>query len=269
MVFVLAIGLPSTAAAVTIDSDFRPAPMPGIPTPGTAEQAVDQPSATLIPGDRIVLGRVIAIKSQELEVDIGHPQRLYLPVKPSREKHEHFSAGDPVVITMNDHNAVVDYHHPNEPSHHQVFKGRLITPLTVGLDKAVIATDAGTNSFLVAERAKGKLDAIPIGVEVWFLADETGVLVDAQLGSQQAIEESARNNKARLLGAHAQHRAIFQQLKSNGDLRVMEDGHVRDFPVRPPLPMVHQLHEGQEIVLLTDTDGYVLEIATAPPAPGP
>jgi hypothetical protein len=267
-VIVLGIGLPSTAAAVTIDSDFRPAPIPGMPAPGTQEQAAHQPSTTLIPGDRIILGRVIAIKSQELEVDIGHLQRLYLPLKPSSEKHEDFKVGDPVLVTMNDHNAVVDYHHPSEPSHHQVFKGRLTTPLTVGSDKAVIATDAGTKTFLVAERAKGKLDAIPVGAEVWFLADETGLLVDAQLGSQQAVEESARNNKARLLGAHAQHRAIFQQVEPNGHLRVMEAGQVRDFAVRPPLPMVDQLKAGQEIVLLTDTDGYVLEIATAPSAPG-
>lgn len=116
----------------------------------------------------------------------------------------------------------------------------------------------------MAERAKGKLDAIPIGVEVWFIADETGALVDAQLGSQQAVQESARNNKARLLGAHEQHRAIFQQVEPSGHLRVMEEGHIRDFPVRPPLPTVDPLQRGQEIVLLTDNDGYVLEIATAP-----
>ena len=76
-------------------------------------------------------------------------------------------------------------------------RGKLSTPLTVGLDKAVIQTEQGTKTFTVAERAKGKLTAIPVGADAFFLADETGQLVDAQLASKQAVQESPDNNKAR------------------------------------------------------------------------
>ena len=104
---------------------------------------------------------------------IGNLQTMSVPVKMATERGESFKPGDEIVVTLNDHNAIVDYHHPNQASHHQVIRGKLSTPLTVGLDKAVIETDQGTKTFMVAERAKGKLTAIPIGAEVLFLAEGT------------------------------------------------------------------------------------------------
>src|SRR4029078_2202256 len=99
--------------------------------------------------------------------------------------------GQLIIVTLNDHNAVVDYHHPDERSDHVVLRGKLTTPLTVGLDKAVIETSQGTKTFMVAERAKGKLTAIPVGVDAFFLADESGKLGDAQPARPEALTAAA------------------------------------------------------------------------------
>lgn len=174
------------------------------------KQVISEPTDNLLPGNQLVLGRIKDIRSNQIEVDIGTPQPLFVPLEPSQLKGQTFKPGDTIVVTVNDHNAVVDYHHPGDTSHHQVLRGRLTTPLTVGLDKAVIKTQQGDKSFVVAERARGKMSAMPVGPTLLFLADETGHLVDAQLTGHEAVRESAQSNKAHIKGAHRQMRAIFK-----------------------------------------------------------
>ena len=202
-----------------------------------------------------------------MEIDIGTVKSLYVPVRPAKVKGQTFEVGQPIIVTLNDHNAVVDYHHPNERSDHQVLRGKLSTPLTVGLDKAVIETEEGTKTYVVTDRAKGKLTAIPVGVEAFFLADETGQLVDAQLASAQAVHESAQNNKARIKGAHEQLRATFKGKGAEDTLKIAAEGKEREVPFRPPLEKLDRLQPGQDVVLLMDDQGYVLEIATPEVAP--
>ena len=227
------------------------------------EQITTEATKNLIPGDRLVLGRINQIRGDQFEIDIGNPQPLYVPVKPAQLKGQSFTPGDLIVVTLNDHNAVVDYHHPNEASHHHVLRGKLITPLTVGLDKAVIETDKGSKeTFQVAERAKGKMTAMPVGADLWFMTDETGMLVDAQLASPDAVRRSAENNKARIKGAHQQVRATFEGTAGDGRMKILEQGREREVPYRSPLQKLDRLHKGQEIVLLMDDQGYVLEIAS-------
>jgi len=240
------------------------------------EQAISEATESNLPGNRMVTGKIKEIRGNQIEIDIGNLQPLFVPLRPANLKGQSFKAGDPIVVTLNDHNAVVDYHHPGEQSHHQVVRGKLSTPLTVGLDKAVIETEEGTKTFMVADRAKGKLTAIPVGAEALFMADETGQLVDAQLASQQAVHESGENNKARIKGAHRQVRAVFRGAEQpsiggpsggEGRLKISEQGHDREVPFRPPLKKLDRLQAGQDVVLLMDDQGYVLEIATPDVSP--
>jgi hypothetical protein len=226
------------------------------------EQVITKPTDNELPGDRLVTGRILSIRGNQMEIDIGTVKSLYVPLRPARTKEQTFEVGQPILVTLNDHNAVVDYHHPNERPDHQVVRGKLTTPLTVGLDKAVIETPQGTKTFMVTERAKGKLTAIPVGVEAFFLADESGKLIDAQLASAEAVHESARNNKARIKGAHEQVRATFKGTGGDSTLRIAEQGKEREVPFRPPLAKLDRLKPGQDVVLLMDDKGYVLEIAT-------
>ncbi|HMU55407.1 MAG TPA: hypothetical protein PKA61_10385 [Nitrospira sp.] len=254
----LAIGLTvGTSTAVAIASDHEPAG-----PSGTHEQVITQQTETNLAGNRLVTGRVKEIRGNQIEVDIGNPKSLYVPLKPAMDKGQSFKPGDLIIITLNDHNALVDYHRPGETSHHQVIEGKLETPLTVGLDKAVIITPQGTKTFVVAERAKSKLGTIPVGVPAVFLADETGQLVDAQPGGLSAAAQSAKSPRTPIKGAHEQLRAVFQGTGSEGRLRISEGGKEREVQFRPPLEKLDRIKPGQEVVLLMDEQGYVLEIAT-------
>lgn len=230
--------------------------------PSIREQATSEATESSLPGNRRVMGHITDIRGDQMEIDIGNLQPLSVPLKMATDKGQAFKRGDEIVVTLSDHNAVVDYHHPNEASHHQVIRGKLSTPLTVGLDKAVIETDQGTKTFLVEERAKGKLTAIPVGAEVLFMADETGRLVDAQLASPEAVQQSAENNKARIKGAHAQRRVVFQGLGGEGRMKITEQGQEQEVPFRAPLRKLDRLTPGQEVVLLMDDAGYVMEVST-------
>ena len=134
--------------------------------PSIREEATSEATEDRLPGNRRVTGRITDIRGDQMEIAIGNLQTMSVPVKMATDRGQTFKPGDQIVVTLNDHNAIVDYHHPDEASHHQVIRGKLSTPLTVGLDKAVIETDQGTKTFLVAQRAKGKLTAIPVGAEV-------------------------------------------------------------------------------------------------------
>jgi hypothetical protein len=268
MLLWVGVGVSSLFGA-TIDSSTREHQRETSAKGQGGEQVISEVTSSNLPGNRMVNGRIKGIRGDQMEIDIGNPQSLFVPLKPAMDKGQTFKPGDAIVVTMNDHNAVVDYHHPNEPSHHLVVRGKLSTPLTVGLDKAVIETDEGTKTFLVADRAKGKLTAIPIGVDAFFMMDESGRLVDAQLASAEGVRESARNNKARIKGAHEQVRAIFRGQSGEDRLKIVERGREREVPFRPPLKKMDRLQPGQEVVLLMDDQGYVLEIAAPNLAPAP
>ena len=237
--------------------------------PSIREEATSEATEDRLPGNRRVTGRITDIRGDQMEIAIGNLQTMSVPVKMATDRGQTFKPGDQIVVTLNDHNAIVDYHHPDEASHHQVIRGKLSTPLTVGLDKAVIETDQGTKTFLVAQRAKGKLTAIPVGAEVLFLADETGHLVDAQLASADAVYQSAHNNKARIKGAHAQLKAVYQGKAGEDRMKITEDGKPREVPFRAPLRKLDRLHPEQEVVLLMDDAGYVMEISTPDLTPTP
>lgn len=260
--YVLFAGLPVAMAEMSSGQE-----QPSGQTVGQTEQVISEATESHLPGNRLVAGRIVSIRGNQMEIDIGTVKSLYVPARPAKEKGQTFEVGQPIIVTLNDHNAVVDYHHPNERSDHQVVRGKLSTPLTVGLDKAVIETQEGTKTFMVTERAKGKLTAIPVGVEAFFLADESGQLVDAQLASAEAVRESGQNNKARIKGAHEQLRATFKGKSAEDRLKIAEQGKEREVPFRPPLEKLDRLKPGQDIVLLMDDQGYVLEIATPEVAP--
>lgn len=230
--------------------------------PSIREEATSEATENRLPGNRRVTGHVRDIRGEQMEIAIGNLQPMSVPLKMATDKGQTFKPGDEIVVTLSDHNAIVDYHHPNEASHHQVIRGKLSTPLTVGLDKAVIETDHGTKTFLVAERAKGKLTAIPVYAEVLFLADETGRLVDAQLASADAVHQSGLNNKARIKGAHEQLKAVYLGKAGEDRMKIAAEGQTREVPFRAPLRKLDRLKLGQEVVLLMDDAGYVMEVST-------
>ncbi|MDQ6732579.1 MAG: hypothetical protein M3Z35_00460 [Nitrospirota bacterium] len=222
-------------------------------------------------GERFVDGRITAIRSEQIIVDIGNPQLLYLPLKPALDKGLVFQIGDAIVVTMNDHNAIVDYHHARGESHHQVIHGQLLEPLPVGQDKAILRTSEGEQSYPIASRARGKLGAMPVGADLVFLTDETGQLVDAQLASENAVYQSSLNNKAaRLTGVNQRVKALYKKTKpGTHEITVVipPDDKEQVLAFRPPLAILQELKANQPVVLLLDKEHYVVDIATSSPPP--
>ena len=225
-----------------------------------------------LPGERLVDRRVTAIRSDFIIVDIGNPEPLYVPLKPALDESMVFQVGDSIVVTMNDHNAVVDYHHAKGESRHRILHGQLIEPLPVGQDKAIVRTAEGERSYPIASRARSKLAVMPIGGDLVLLLDETGQLVDAQLGSVEAVHQSGLNNKVgRLTGINRQVQAVYKT-STNGTDRitavVLPEGKEQVLRFRPPLPILRELKENQRVVLLMDEENYIVDISTWDPPPG-
>ena len=217
-----------------------------------------------LPGERFVLGQVDSIRSEWIRINIGQPKLLYAPVKRGKDKGLQFEAGDPIVVTLNEQNAIVDYHHPTDVPEHKVIFGQLNTPLTVGLDKAVIGTESGDQTFYVASHIRAKFESLPLGAPLIFLADERGKLVDVYFRSDQALKGSAKLNKQPLKGAHR--RLPVQYLGKTEDerIRVKVNGQKTEqiLGIRSPLDKLDALKAGQDVVLLIDDQNYVIEVAT-------
>ena len=62
--------------------------------------------------------------------------------------------------------------------------------------------------------------------------------------------------------SHEQVRATFKGTSGDSTLKIAEQGKEREVPFRPPLAKLDHLKPGQDVVLLMDDKGYVLEIAT-------
>jgi hypothetical protein len=218
----------------------------------------------LIPGDWVVTGKVKSVRSAQVEVDIGNPEPLYLPLKSAVDKGFEPKPGDRLEIVLNDHYAIVDYHPAvGKEQEHVIIKGQLALPLTVGMDKATLRSGDGELSLPVASRARSKIAVIPLKTDAIFLVDETGQIVDAQIMSERGERESARNQKPPVTGAHRRVEATYLGMADEETVRVKtKDGKVRILPFRPPLDKLDRLKDSQKVTLLVDSEGYIEEIAT-------
>ena len=128
----------------------------------------------LISGDRIVLGVVEEVRSDQARIGSGEGQPRFVPMNVRKEKGlPDLKKGDLVEITLNDQNLLVDVRKPGEANHHRVVTGQLAGPLETGHDKAVIrTTDGKEESHMVRPVAQSKVASVPGGADVIFLIDD-------------------------------------------------------------------------------------------------
>jgi hypothetical protein len=50
------------------------------------EQVVAEPTQSQLPGNRLVTGRILSIRSNQMEIDIGNVKSLYVPLRPAQVK---------------------------------------------------------------------------------------------------------------------------------------------------------------------------------------
>ena len=89
--------------------------------------------AQLLSGDRVLLGTVEEVRSDQARINTGEGQPRFVPMNVRKDKGlPDLKKGDQVEITVNDQNLLVDVHKVGESSHHVLFKVNSPNPWTPG-----------------------------------------------------------------------------------------------------------------------------------------
>jgi hypothetical protein len=221
-------------------------------------------------GDRVLLGTVEEIRSDQAKINIGEGQPRYIPMNVRKAKGlQDLKTGDLVEITINDQNLLVDVHLLSEVSHHRVVRGQLAEPVDTGHDKAVIRTTNGKEEpHLVRPVARSKVASIPVGADVIFLIDELDKIVDVTMGSVESVRRAAElgQQKSPLKGNRRQVAGVILKTLADNAISIRtEDGTVHSYEVRSLIqPRLATLFKGDAVVLLVDEEHKVTDVAFVP-----
>jgi hypothetical protein len=224
----------------------------------------------LLQGSQKVFGRVEAITSDQIKVDIGEMQPRYLPLKPAEEKNfPKIKPGDDLVITVNEQNLIVDYHpvdHP--PGGHKIVRGAMADTMPVGHERVVIKSkDGQEQSFEVRSQARSKLASIPVGTPMLFLIDETNKVTDATFASLDAAKEANKRpeDRSSIKGANRQVDGTVVEPLSGDRITIKTGDGERPFEVREIMQeRLSSLRKGESVILLVDNENKVVDIAVPP-----
>jgi hypothetical protein len=236
----------------------------------SAAADLEPSNGQLLPGDRVILGTVEEVRSDQARVDTGELQPRFIPMGVRKEKGlPALKQGDRVEITVNEQNLLVDVHKAGESSSHLVVQGQIVGNLETGHDKAVIRTvDGAEKSHFIRPVARSKVASVPVGVDAVFLIDELDRIVDVTYGSLEAVHRAGElwKKKTPLKGNMRRVAGVIQ--KPMGDHTIVirtEDGHDEQYDVRPLIrPRVKTLSTGDAAVLLLDAENQVADVAFLP-----
>lgn len=237
---------------------------------GGAATQTESTHQQLLSGDRVLLGTVEEIRSDQARINTGELQPRYIPMEVRKAKGlPDLKVGDRIELTVNDQNLLVDVHVTGESSRHVVVRGQLAEPLETGHDKAVLRTVAGKEeSHFIRPVARSKVASVPVGVDAVFLIDELDKIVDVTFGSKEAVHRAAElwQKQSPLKGNLAQVSGrIVTPLKDNTIVIRTEDGKDHTYKVRPLIQTrVATLSSGDAAVLLVDDEHKVTDVAIAP-----
>ena len=223
-----------------------------------------------IAGERVLLGTVLEIRSEQARIDTGELEPRFIPTGVRKAKGlEDLKPGDLVEITVNDQNLLVDVHKAGETGRHRVVRGQLAGPLETGHDKAVIRTPEGKEeSHLLRPVVRSKVASIPVGADVIFLIDELDKIVDVTMGTTESVHRAAElgQKKSPLKGNLSQVVGkILKPLKDNSIVIRTEDGKEHSFEVRLLVQeRLGTLSKGDAAALLVDDENKVTDVAFLP-----
>lgn len=225
---------------------------------------------TLLKGNRSVLGKVLAVTSDQIKVDIGEVQPRFLPLKQAKQKgFPAINEGDDLIVVVNAENLLVDYHPlDGEASAHTIIRGEVAQNLTIGHDTVVIRSDGKEQTYKIRSQARSKLAAIPVHTPAVFLIDETNQVADASFTGKQAVNEAHRQPvpKPPIKGAHKQvDGTVSSPLQGNRIAVRTPNGSDVPYEVRDTVqPKLSGLRKGDAIILLVDTENKVIDVAVPP-----
>ena len=232
-----------------------------------------EPHPQLLPGDRVLLGTVEEVRSDQARINTGEGQPRFVPMNVRKDKGLlELKKGDKVEITVNEQNLLVDVHKVGESSHHRLIQGQLAEPLDTGHDKAVIRTpDGKEESHLVRPVARSKVASMPVGADVIFLIDELDKIVDVTMGTAESVQRAAelKQQKSPLKGNLNQVTGnILKPLMDNTIVIRTKDGKEHSYQVRPLVQQrLGTLSKGDAVVLLVDDENKVTDVAFVPDKP--
>jgi len=225
----------------------------------------------LLQGNQAVLGKVEAVTSDQIKVDIGEVQPRFLPLKQAQEKKfPPINPGDDLIIIVSGQNLIVDYHPLDYPSSsHKVVRGSIADNMPVGQDKVVITgTEGKEQSFEVRSQARSKLGSIPVGTPVIFLIDETNKVIDATFASAEAVKEAHKQpeHKSPIKAANRKvDGTVAEPLRADHHITIKTGEGERPFEVRDIIhDKVSKLHKGESVILMVDNENKVVDIAVPP-----
>jgi translation initiation factor IF-1 len=231
---------------------------------------VEQAHPQLLSGNRVLLGTVEEVRSEQVRINAGDLTSRFVPMGVRKAKDlPELKIGDLVEITVNDQNLLVDVHKAGESGHHRVVPGQLADAMKTGHDAAVIRTMEGKEEFhFVRPVARSKVASMPIGADVIFLIDEMDRIVDVTMGSVESVQRSAAlgQQKSPLKGNLTQIAGkILIPLNDHTIVIRMEDGKQHTYHVRPLIQQrLATLFKGDAVVLLLDEENKVTDVAFLP-----
>jgi hypothetical protein len=233
-----------------------------------AATSADTPQ--LLAGDRVLLGTVEEVRSEQARINTGKVEPRFVPMNVRKNKGlPALKPGDQVEITVNDQNLLVDVHVSGEANHHRVVRGQLADTLETGHDKAVIRTTNGQEEqHPVRPVARSKVASIPVGVDAVFLIDSADTIVDVTFGTHEAVHRAAElwEKKSPLKGNLSRITGMILTPLENNTITIRTDaGTERRYTVRPfSQQRLAQLSKGQAVVLFVDDDNQVTDVAFVP-----
>jgi hypothetical protein len=239
-----------------------------------ATSELEQVHPQLLPGDRVLLGTVEEVRSEQARVDTGELQPRFIPMGVRKAKGlPELKKGDRIEITVNDQNLLVDVHVTGESSHHSVVRGQLVEPLPTGHGAAVLRTVRGQEaSYSIRPVARSKVASIPVGVDAVFLIDESDRIVDVTFGSKEAVQRAAElwEKKSPLKGNFRRVTGAILTPMGNKKVAIRdEQGNAQSYDVRPLVEQqLARLGKGDAVILFVDNENKVTDVAV-PPSPSP
>ena len=225
----------------------------------------------LLKGNRSVLGKVLAITSDQIKVAIGEVQPRFLPLKQAQQKgFPGITEGDDLIVVLNAENLLVDYHPlEGQASAHTIIRGEIAQNLLVGQEQVVIKSAGKELSFTIRSQVRSKVAAIPVGVAAVFLIDETNQIADVGLSGRQTGKQAERltDSMPPIKGAHKQiDGTVTSPLRADRITVRTANGSEKPFEVRE---LIHSklaaLRKGDAVILLLDTENKVIDVAVPPP----
>ena len=224
----------------------------------------------LLQGNQTVFGRVEAVTSDQIKVNIGEVQPRFLPLKTAEEKNfPEIKPGDDLIIIVNGENLVVDYHPVGYQSDgHKIIRGTIADTMPVGHERVVIkGADGKDQSFEVRSQARSKMRSIPVGTPALFLLDETNKVVDATFASMEAVKDAHRRpgDQSSIKHANRQVDGTVVEPLSGDRITIKTSDGERPFEVREIMQeRLSSLRKGESVILLVDNENKVVDIAVPP-----